>query len=140
MPSLGPSDSVSQHTVDRAIDNLLEHVEPPSMHPRFLPISVLWDYKDCEKDTSQGVILTASNKYQPRMSHAICCQDGTMVPSQEYERIQHSADIVVQRLINSTIRTLVLPCTPPCPGPRPSSRRRSRRSTIKPSLSLKHSN
>ena len=102
MSSLGPSDSVSQHTVDRAIDNLLERVEPPSMRPRFLPISVLWDYKDCEKDTSQGVILTASNKYRPRMSHAVRRQDGTMVPSQEYERIRHSADIVVRRLINST--------------------------------------
>ena len=50
-------------------------------------ILTLWDYKDCEKDTSQGVILTAAYKYQPRMSHAIRRQDGTMVPSQEYEHI-----------------------------------------------------
>ena len=101
MSSLGPSDSASQLTMDRAVDNLLERVEPPSLRPRFLPTTVLWDYEDCEKDTSQGVIVTESNKRRPTMSRAVRRQDGSKVPSQEYERIRHSADIGVRNLLNS---------------------------------------
>ena len=72
------------------------------MRPRFLPTSILWDYEDCEKDTSQGVIVTELNKCRPRMSCAVRCQNGTKISSHEYERIRHSADIVVRKLIHTT--------------------------------------
>ena len=47
-PSLGPSNSVSQLstmalnlTLSKAVDELLQRVEPPVTHPEFLPRSML---------------------------------------------------------------------------------------------------
>ena len=99
--SLRPSDLASQLTMEKAIDNLLECVEPPSLCLCFLLTMILWDYKDCEKDTSQGVIITELNKHQSTMSCAVHCQDGSKVSNHEYKGIWHSADIVVRNLINS---------------------------------------
>ncbi|KAI9428865.1 hypothetical protein H4582DRAFT_2090797 [Lactarius indigo] len=102
--SLGPSDSASQRTridleEDRAIELLLETVEPSSLRPSFLPLSVLWYYDDCKKDTSAGIIITANNRRRPKMSLAIRRPNGTPIEHQEYANVRHSADIIVQNLV-----------------------------------------
>jgi hypothetical protein len=102
--SLGPSDSASQQkldfAIDEAIENLLQSVEAPSMRPRFLLVSVLWHYEDCEND-SEGVIITEHNKQRPRMTLALRRPDGTKLSHQELTNMRHSADIVVQKLVTT---------------------------------------
>ena len=88
--------------MDKAIDDLLESVDAPSTRPRFLPKSVLWDYKDCETDKSEGDIITGANKHRPKMNLTIRRPDGTKISSSEYPNIRRSADIIVQKLINIT--------------------------------------
>ena len=103
-PSLGPSDSASQqHTqpdIDKAIDALLERVEAPSIRPQYLPITVLWDYGDCLKDKSEGVIVTHANRGRPKMNLAIRRPDGTKISAQEYGNIRQSADMFCLKLID----------------------------------------
>ncbi|KAH9070812.1 hypothetical protein EDB83DRAFT_2517992 [Lactarius deliciosus] len=103
--SLGPSDSASQQTRggleadrDRAIERLLKTVEQPSLRPSFLPPSVLWRDKDCKMDM-EGDILTEQNPCQPKMALAIRCPDGSIASAQEYSNMRHSADIIVQNLV-----------------------------------------
>jgi hypothetical protein len=102
--SLGPSDSASQQkldfAIDEAIENLLQSMEAPSMRPRFLPVSVLWHYEDCEND-SEGVIITEHNKRRPRMTLALRRPDGTKLSRQELTNMRHSVDIVVQKLVTT---------------------------------------
>ncbi|KAI9432840.1 hypothetical protein H4582DRAFT_2082966 [Lactarius indigo] len=90
--SLGPSDSVSQQmrfdpTYDKAIETLLETVEPLPLRPQFLPKEVLWYYEDCTTDKSYGDIITKNNKYRPKMNLAICHPDGSKVSAQEFTNI-----------------------------------------------------
>ncbi|KAH9077546.1 hypothetical protein EDB83DRAFT_2311286 [Lactarius deliciosus] len=103
--SLGPSNSASQQTrggleadCDCAIERLLETVEQPSLRPSFLPPSVLWRDKDCKMDT-EGDILTEQNPCRPKMALAIRCPDGSIASAQEYSNMRHSADIIVQNLV-----------------------------------------
>jgi hypothetical protein len=103
--SLGPSNSASQQqasqdlAVDKLIEDILTGLKSLHSHPPYLPITVLWDYGDCEKDTSEGAIITKSNKSRPRMQLAICHPDGTKVSSNEYSNIRHTVDIIIQKLI-----------------------------------------
>ncbi|KAH9051131.1 hypothetical protein EDB83DRAFT_2522222 [Lactarius deliciosus] len=65
--SLGPSDSASQQArtdvmKDKAIEDLLERVEPPPLRPDFLLTTVLWDFDDCYTDKTLGDIITDDNK------------------------------------------------------------------------------
>ncbi|KAI9441585.1 hypothetical protein H4582DRAFT_2073751 [Lactarius indigo] len=103
--SLGPSDSASQQTrtdvmKDKAIEDLLESVEPPPMRPEFLPKTVLWDFKDCETDKSQGDIITDKNKSRPKLSLAIRRPNGTKISNAELSNMRRSAEMIVQKLIN----------------------------------------
>ncbi len=74
-------------TLEKAIEKLLESVEPPSIQPQFLLPSVLWNYNDCETDKSEGDIVTSANKHRPRMSLAICHPDGLKISSQEFANV-----------------------------------------------------
>ncbi|KAI9447547.1 hypothetical protein H4582DRAFT_2051286 [Lactarius indigo] len=92
--SLGPSDSTSQQTridivTDKAIENLLEGVEAPVMRPHFLPKTILWDFEDCE-----------TNKSRPKMSLALRHPNGTKISNIELSNMRHSAELIVQKLIN----------------------------------------
>ncbi|KAI9441845.1 hypothetical protein H4582DRAFT_2074012 [Lactarius indigo] len=103
--SLGPSDSASQQTQtdvmkDKAIEDLLESVEPPPMRPEFLPKTVLWDFEDCETNKSQGDIITDKNKSRPKLSLAIRRPNGTKISNAELSNMQCSAEMIVQKLIN----------------------------------------
>ncbi|KAH9041229.1 hypothetical protein EDB85DRAFT_2139893 [Lactarius pseudohatsudake] len=102
--SLGPSDSASQQTrggleADRAIERLLDTVEQPSLRPSFLPLSVLWKDKDCKMNASEEEILTEANPCRPKMALAIRCPDGSIASAQEFSNMRHSADIIVQSLV-----------------------------------------
>ena len=103
--SLGPSDSVSQHkidlTIEKAIEDLLERVEPPPVRPRYLPESVLWYYGDYKNDTSEGITKTDLNKSRPRMSLAMRRPDGTMISSQELTTARCAAEVVVESLVKA---------------------------------------
>ncbi|KAI9446255.1 hypothetical protein H4582DRAFT_2069590 [Lactarius indigo] len=86
--SLGPSDSASQQTrtdvmKDKAIEDLLESVEPPPMRPEFLPKTVLWDFEDCETNNL-----------------AIRHPNGTKISNAELSNMRRSAEMIVQKLIN----------------------------------------
>jgi hypothetical protein len=75
-------------------------------------LSPIWDYEDCGKDMSEGVIITNINKSQLRMKLALCRPDGTKIPNKVYENIQQSADIITQKLadlIKSDPRSAVYP-------------------------------
>jgi hypothetical protein len=78
---------------------LLQHVEPLPLHPHFLPIGVLWDYKDCASDPE--VIITEFNKHRPRMALAIRRPDGKKISPQEYSKIRCATDLIAKRLINT---------------------------------------
>ncbi|KAH8995850.1 hypothetical protein EDB86DRAFT_3077415 [Lactarius hatsudake] len=86
--SLGPSDSASQQmkfdlAYDKAIESLLETVEPPSVRPHFLEKEVLWYYDDCATDKKYGDIITPMNMYRPKMNLAIRRPDGSKVSTQD---------------------------------------------------------
>ncbi|KAI9429616.1 hypothetical protein H4582DRAFT_2088753 [Lactarius indigo] len=103
--SLGPSDSASQPakfdiTTDKIIEELLESVEAPLVHPRCLPESVLWDFEDCAKDKSGPPIVTKSNQSRPKLSLALRRPNGNTISNLEQSNIRRSAEIIVQRLIN----------------------------------------
>ncbi|KAH8979593.1 hypothetical protein EDB86DRAFT_3088674 [Lactarius hatsudake] len=103
--SLGLSDSASQQmkfdlAYDKAIESLLETVEPPSIRPHFLEKEVLWYYDDCAMDKKYGDIITPMNMYRPKMSLAIRRPDGSKVSTQEYSNIRRSAAMLIQRLID----------------------------------------
>ncbi|KAI9430174.1 hypothetical protein BJY52DRAFT_1200234 [Lactarius psammicola] len=136
--SLGPSDSASQqmkvdYALDKAIENLLECVEAPSVQPQFLPASVLWYYEDCKKDKPQTRTLKIKNllidslvlaapdgnwffSLSPplplswsgtpsafeltRTLKSLHRADGSKISSQEFANVRHSADIIVQKLLD----------------------------------------
>ncbi|KAH8977391.1 hypothetical protein EDB92DRAFT_2119960 [Lactarius akahatsu] len=102
--SLGPSDSASQQArtdvmKDKAIEDLLERVEPPPLRPDFLPTTVLWDFDDCYTDKTLGDILTDNNKCRPRLSLAIRRPNGSKISTFELSNMRRSAELIVQRLI-----------------------------------------
>ncbi|KAH9009654.1 hypothetical protein EDB85DRAFT_2162460 [Lactarius pseudohatsudake] len=104
--SLGPSDSASQQTgmdvvTGKSLQKILDGVEVPYERPEFLPITVLWDFEDCKTDTSQGVIITKKNKSRPRMGIALRRPNGKVVSSLEHSNMRRSAELIVQKLINS---------------------------------------
>ena len=109
--SLAPSDSASQQqkvSPDslteaeklKAYNTLLESVYAPSVRPWFLWPSVLWDYEDCEKDTTEGIIVTESNKRRPRMKLAIRRPDGSKVSSLEWLDIRRATNLFVKQLLD----------------------------------------
>ncbi|KAI9436340.1 hypothetical protein H4582DRAFT_2078957 [Lactarius indigo] len=103
--SLGPSDSASQQTgtdvvPGKSLRNILDGVEVPYERPDFLPITVLWDFEDCQTDKTQGDIITKKNKCRPKMAIALRRLNGKVVSSLEYSNIRRSADIIVQKLIS----------------------------------------
>ncbi|KAH8985730.1 hypothetical protein EDB86DRAFT_3083313 [Lactarius hatsudake] len=102
--SLGPSDSASQQArtdvmKDKAIEDLLERVEPPPLRPDFLLTTVLWDFDDCYTDKTLGDILTDNNKCRPRLSLAIRRPNGSKISTFELSNMRCSAELIVQRLI-----------------------------------------
>ncbi|KAH9011340.1 hypothetical protein EDB85DRAFT_2160067 [Lactarius pseudohatsudake] len=104
--SLGPSDSASQQTgmdvvMGKSLQKILDGVEVPYERPEFLPITVLWDFEDCKTDTSQGVIITKKNKSRPRMGIALRRPNGKVVSSLKHSNMRRSAELIVQKLINS---------------------------------------
>ena len=108
--SLAPSDSASQPKLDftvtgarASVEALLQSVEWPTTRPEFLPETILWDYDDCEKDTSAGLIVTEDNKRRPKMRFAIRRPNGTRVSDRDYRNIRTTTDYVVQKLLNSVI-------------------------------------
>jgi hypothetical protein len=111
--SLGPSDSASQQTqfeatsqqsqfdptFANAVKELLESIEAPSVQPGFLKPTVLWYYEDCQKDKSEGDIVTKANPHRPKMHLAICRADGTKIPRPEYNAIYKSAETIYNSLV-----------------------------------------
>jgi hypothetical protein len=99
--SLGPSNSISQHTrpnLASDIEKLLASVDAPPMRPHYLPASVLWYFDNCQTDKTYSDIITAVNSCRPKMNLAIRHPDGLKIPSMEYGNVQHSTDIIVQKL------------------------------------------
>ncbi|KAH9008186.1 hypothetical protein EDB83DRAFT_2323319 [Lactarius deliciosus] len=84
---------------NKAIEDLLERVEPPPLRPDFLPTTVLWDFDDCYTDKTLGDILTDDNKCRPRLSLAIRRPDGSKISNFELSNMRRSAELIVQRLI-----------------------------------------
>ncbi|KAH8979001.1 hypothetical protein EDB92DRAFT_1906509 [Lactarius akahatsu] len=102
--SLGPSDSASQQArtdvmKNKAIEDLLECMEPPPLCPEFLPTTVLWDFTDCYTDKTLGDIITDKNKCQLKLSLAICRPDGSKISNLELSNMRRSAEIIIQKLI-----------------------------------------
>ena len=103
--SLGPSDSASQQTrfdpaFANAIKELLESVEAPSVQPDFLKPTVLWYYKDCQTDKTEGDIITKANPHRPKMQIAIRRADGKKISKPEYNAIHKSAETIFNNLMD----------------------------------------
>ena len=94
--------------VDEALERLLQNMSPPSMRPQIPLASVLWDYDDCVKEVSPGIILTNSNKCQTKMGSAIRLPNGKPVSNREYANIRHTTDIIAQKLVNWIISSNIV--------------------------------
>ena len=108
--SLAPSNLASQPKLDftmtgarASIEVLLQSVERLTTCPEFLPETILWDYDNCEKDMSAGLIVTEDNKHWPKMQFAIWHPNSTRVSNHNYRNICTTTDYVVQKLLNSVI-------------------------------------
>jgi hypothetical protein len=85
--------------LESGIKKLLACVEPLPIHPDCLPVSILWDYDDCENDPSGETIITEANKHQLKLSITIHHPDGQKISCQQYLNMQTSANIIMQNLI-----------------------------------------
>ena len=86
-----------------SIEALLQSVEQPTTRPEVHPETILWDYDNCEKDTSEGLIVTEDNKRRPKMRFAIRRPNGTRVSDRDYRNIRTTTDYVVQKLLNLVV-------------------------------------
>ena len=75
-------------------------VEPPSIRPEFLPVSVLWYADDCKKPPEYAKIFSATNKSRAKMHIALRRANGEQLSFHEYQNIREVADLVVRNLCN----------------------------------------
>ena len=105
--SLGQRNLASHHprfdaivALSKAVDDLLQKTDSPTMQLHFFPPSILGHFEDCETDELKGDIITAAYKNFPKMNLAIPQQDGLKISHMEYTDVQQSTDLVITKLLS----------------------------------------
>ena len=108
--SLGPSDSASQQLradsqskmdshLKAIAEDLMSHIEVLLIRPDIIPMAVLWEFNDCFNDPLGHIIITESNKSQPKMALALCHYTSKPISVKTFRFIWSSATIIMWKLV-----------------------------------------
>ena len=80
-------------------EDLMSCIEAPLICPDVIPMAVLWEFNDCFNDLLGHIIITESNKSQPKMALNLCHYTSKPISMKMFRFIWSSTTIIMWKLV-----------------------------------------